>query len=157
MSIIISDTTTITHLLQVGRLQLLPTIFGQVFIPPAVQLELNSLPWQSKALQDQDWLIVREPGPIPADELTFDLDPGETEAILIALNVQADLLIIDEAAGRIVAKEMGLSIIGILGILILAKERNLIENLGPIVEAMMNNEFRIHPRLLARVVRRVGE
>ena len=91
-------------------------------------------------------------------KLSEDLDLGEAEAISLALEVKADFLIMDELKGRKFAKEYGLRIIGILGILILAKDQNLILEVRPIMDVLRNDVgFRMSDKIYQFVLQQVGE
>jgi uncharacterized protein len=81
------------------------------------------------------------------------LDAGEANAIALALELQADDLLIDERLGRQEAIRLGLSIIGILGILLMAKQRSLIPQVQPVMDALINQAgFRVSPQLYQRLL-----
>jgi predicted nucleic acid-binding protein len=81
------------------------------------------------------------------------LDAGEANAIALALELQADDLLIDERLGRQEAVRLGLSIIGILGILLVAKKRSLIPQVQPVMDALINQAgFHVSPQLYQRVL-----
>ncbi|MFN7515465.1 MAG: DUF3368 domain-containing protein [Dolichospermum sp.] len=81
------------------------------------------------------------------------LDVGEANAIALALELQADDLLIDERLGRQEALRLGIPIIGILGILLVAKQRSLIPQVQPVMDALINRAgFRISPRLYQRIL-----
>ncbi len=91
-------------------------------------------------------------------ELRKELDRGEAEAIALALELKAEMLIIDELKGRNRAELAGLKIIGLLGTLIEAKKRNLIEAVKPLMEDLVDKAgFKIHPILYQRVLKISGE
>ena len=91
-------------------------------------------------------------------DLEFQLDLGEAESIVLALEVKADYLLIDEKKGRSIAREQGLKIIGLLGILILAKQNGLIPLLKPEIDRLTSKlEFRLHEKLIKAALLAVGE
>lgn len=115
--IVVSDTSPLTALLTVGEGHLLPELFAEVVIPGAVRDELlRSHP----ALPA--WLRV-EPVKDAAEaaRLAQFVDSGEAEAIELARELRADRLLIDERRGRRLAVEQGVSVIGLLGVVLLAR------------------------------------
>ena len=145
--------------MQVGRLDLLRHLFSDVLIPPAVYAELCELEWQKTALEAQAWIVVRAP---LRQELIRrfdgDLDPGEAEAIALALEVQPQFLLMDEQRGRHRADELGLPVVGLLGVLIRAKKEGLIDAVRPVMEELVAQAaFRIHPALYQTVLIQAGE
>ncbi len=85
--------------------------------------------------------------------LARGLDAGKANAIALALELQADDLLMDERLGRQEALRLGISIIGILGILLVAKQRNLISQVQPVMDALINQAgFRVSPQLYQRVL-----
>jgi len=152
--IVVSDTAPITSLLQIGRERVLPDLYGNVIIPQAVERELRrahlNLPAFLKiaAAQDRE-AVVR---------LQREIDVGEAEAIVVAKEVGADALLIDERRGRALARREGVPIIGLLGVLVVAKKKNLITSLaGVLTELEDIADFRFAALLKARALREVGE
>ncbi|NEO28124.1 MAG: DUF3368 domain-containing protein [Kamptonema sp. SIO4C4] len=133
--IVVSDTSSLCNLALIDHLQLLQQIYQTVIIPRVVADELANAN-QSTILDilQQNWIEIRDLlTPKIAEELQRDrgLDAGEASAIALALELEADDLLIDERLGRREAERLGIPIIGILGILILAKQRNLILEVRP--------------------------
>jgi predicted nucleic acid-binding protein len=151
--LIISDTSPLTALLLVGRGDLLISLFDRVVIPPAVERELlcahAALP---------EWLEVTAPQCIPPSILEGSLDAGETEAIALALELHPDTLLMDERLGRRLAQRHGLPVTGLLGLLVLAKNRGLIRDAVPVIRELQDkgNCWFGH-QLLAEVCATVGE
>src|SRR4051794_13245946 len=98
MRVVVSDTSPLTALLQIGYAELLPSLFEEIYIPAAVHEELSR---SHDALPP--WLIIQSPSSIPASVAAARLDPGEAEAIALFLELQADLLVIDEIDARAIA------------------------------------------------------
>lgn len=129
--LVISDTSPLTALLLAGEEELLRTLFARVVIPPAVQRELlhahSHLPL---------WIEVISPHLIPASIRDADLDAGETEAIALALELQPDAVLMDERLGRRLAARHGLTVTGLLGLLVLAKHHGLIPEIVPLIQKL---------------------
>jgi len=153
--IVVSDTSAITNLLAIRRETLLLQLFGVVLVPAAVQAELSVTHLQIPAFLQirvvEDRAAVRQ-------FIDADLDLGEAEAIQLALELDADHLLIDEAAGRRIAEQRGLKIIGVLGVLAQAKRNGLITAVLPEIDALRSAaDFWIAPALRVRFLRDLGE
>lgn len=124
--IVISDTTPLISLLKIGHLDLLEKKFGSVKIPKAVYDELTSNPrFAEEAECIQRCLFIEVIDVEDTDTVKIlrratGLDLGESEAIILTDKLQADLLLMDEVKGRMVAKQMDLRISGTIGILLSA-------------------------------------
>lgn len=153
--IVVSDTSPILNLSAVGRLGLLRDLYGEIVIPPAVAAELarNAIEF------DPAWTRVvaaRDPDQLAA--LRLDLDDGEAEAILVAAELGATLLLIDETRGRRAAIGRGITVTGLLGVLAEAKHRGIIPLCRPILDDMMRIAgFWIGEDLRGRYLLAVGE
>lgn len=132
--IIVSDTTPLMTLLKCKQLNLLKRMYGKVLIPSAVYSELTDNPlYQEEAeiIRNCDFFDIREITDrerVKKLQNYTGLDLGETEAIVLAESTNADLLLMDEVMGRMVAKEMGFTIAGAIGILIAARKTELISS-----------------------------
>lgn len=130
--IVIADTTPLISLLKIKRLDLLQKLFGEVFIPDAVYTELTS----DKRFIDETYAVthasyiksvsVSNPGAVRILRMAEGLDQGESEAIVLTDELNADVLLMDEAKGRAVSGRMGITVMGTVGILISAYEDGLI-------------------------------
>lgn len=157
--IIISDTSVITYLIQIEQLELLKQLFGEVIIPEKVKEELSQVKGQLAVIESTNWIKI---GQITNQELydkiDEDLDAREAESIVLAIELKADLLLIDEKKGRRIAEKYGLRITGLLGILIEAKEELIIKEIKPILDKLIYEiGFRISPRLYQEILKRVNE
>lgn len=139
-----SDTSPISNLALIGRLDLLCDQFDRVCIPDAVRTELDGIPNSAaKAAIEQatqtGWLRPRPVGNARlAAILANDLDLGEAEAMVLAVEIKADLLLIDEKEGRALARQAGLAVTGVLGILLRAKATGKVSSVKAEIEALRN-------------------
>ena len=130
--IVISDTTPIISLLKAEQLELLKHLFGEVVIPEAVYKELigNEAFWlEAEEIKQCPFIKVRQVEDQKSVHIfrkVTGLDAGESEAMVMAEERQADLLLMDEQKGRRVAKQMGLVITGTIGILMQAYDEDLL-------------------------------
>ena len=160
--IVISDTSPILNLARIGRLQLLPQLYGSVLIPSAVFEELTAskrdlLP--AVDVSSEPWLIVASANDqARVRELREHLDPGEAEAIVLAIEKRADLLLVDERRGRRTAVAAGLTVTGLLGVVARAKRAGLIDRGKPVVDDLIEiARFWIGPELYTEVLTELGE
>ncbi|MCA1963748.1 MAG: DUF3368 domain-containing protein [Prosthecobacter sp.] len=128
-------------------------MFGKVVIPSAVASELlagvSDHP-EIDAILHAAWLEVRTLNhPAQLGDLPFKLDAGEEAAIQLAMEMQADHILMDEARGRKVASAKGLSVIGVLGVLVRARSLGLIGPLRPIFTRLTEElNFRVSPEII---------
>jgi predicted nucleic acid-binding protein len=153
--IVIADTTPLNYLILIDLTQILSALFGQVVIPQAVLNELQAPQAPDKVrewfVQRQEWIIVKE---VQQHDVTLaHLDPGEREAITLAQELQADLILLDERLGRQEATDRGFNIAGTIGLLDRAGARGLID-VPTAVAKLRQTTFRASPRLLTALLDR---
>ncbi len=160
--IVVSNTSPITNLAAVGQLNLLQQLYGTIIIPQAVYQELTSagdtIPGATE-VQTFNWIQVQQvTNRTLVNSLLNQLHQGESEAIALAIELQADWLLIDEELGRKVAANNQLKFIGILGVLIEAKQRGLIPSVKSVLDNLINQaEFWVTEALYNRVLQMAGE
>jgi predicted nucleic acid-binding protein len=125
--IVVSDTGPLSYLVEIREAELLPKLFGRVIAPPAVVLELRH-PGTPESVRQ--WIATPPPwleviAPTHADA-ALRLGPGETDAISLARELRADVLLIDERDGTKIARRLGLLTTGTLGVLDIAAEKGLV-------------------------------
>jgi uncharacterized protein len=152
--IVVSDTSAITALLQIEQAELLSALYGDVYIPKAVRDELaaahNQLPAFIRVVPVADNAYCAR--------LLKELDAGEAEAIVLAKEIKADNLLMDELDGRRVAQREGVHVIGLLGVVLEAKLRGLIPSAVTISERLEREaHFRVADSIKETIYRAAGE
>lgn len=146
--IVISDTSPINYLVLIDEIDLLAKLFQEIVIPPSVlsELQRNETPDEVKAwlATNPAWLVMRT---VSAIDPTLTLGAGECEAISLAKEINADLILIDDKKARQAAIERGLTVAGILNVLELASVKNLIE-LSDAFDKLKQTNFRVSKTLL---------
>lgn len=160
--IIVSNTSPIINLAAVGRLDILRLIYSTIRIPQAVYDEIviggagmpgsdevRASAWiQRQAITDTTLQTA----------LLNELDRGEAEAVVLALEAHANLLLIDERRGRIVARRLGVDVVGLLGVLVVAKNHQFVQAVRPLLDDLMQIAgFHISQALYQQVLQTVGE
>jgi predicted nucleic acid-binding protein len=164
MPAVISDTTVLNYLARIGQFGLLRLEFQEVLIPPAVLAELKRRPdlpgaeCARQALAD-GWLELRSPKNLKAVEiLRATLGAGEAQAIALAQEFAASLLLMDEAAGRDVGERLHLNLIGTTGILLRARKGGFIPRLKPTLDDLVQNHgFRLSRKIYQDALREADE
>ena len=158
MSVVVSDTTCITHLISVGQLELLQQVFGSITIPSAVNNELRHVHVNRTILDSTDWIRVLSPrNRILVQQLLLSIDLGESEAIALSLELNASRLIIDEQRGRTAAVQLGQAVTGTLGVILLAKKQGHLKAIRPIIVDLLSSGFRLSRALVNKVLLATGE
>jgi hypothetical protein len=138
--IVVSNTSPLTNLAAIGQFSLLQALFSEIYIPTAVVSELsaggNNWPGATE-VKNATWVHVKSVSNQPlVDALRLDLDWGESEAIALALELKADLVLLDEQTGRYAAQHFNLKVMGVVGLLVRAKKLGLIAEVRPLLEAL---------------------
>jgi len=159
MQSIVSDTTTLIILGKLGRYDLLENIFSKIYIPQEVMKEVNiKSDGVYEEIEQNSLFKTKEISDMALFSLLDGiLDKGESEAIVLAKELSL-ILLIDEKKGRGIAKNMGLDIIGLLGILILNVKKSLISNREALVilEEIKGLKFRISQKLEESFLNMIG-
>jgi uncharacterized protein len=160
----VSDTSPISNLASIGHLHLLKSQFAEVCVSDAVMKELMAHPDLAaretiqQALRDQWMRLVATRDSTILRILLSQLHRGEAEAIALAIDLSADVVLMDEQEGRRFASEAGLVVTGVLGILLRAKRVGEIVALKPVIHLLRTKAgFFIAPSLEAEVLTAAGE
>jgi len=159
-SVIVADSSPLISLSIIGQLELLPQLYQQILLPPAVWDEVTvqgaGLPG-SLAVSQLTWLEIKTPEALTLESLSILVDPGEAEAIALAQSTPNSTVLLDDAQARRVAERLRISRIGTLGILRKAKKAGLIVEIKVYIEKLRTNGIYIKPSLIDAVLRDVGE
>ena len=160
--IIVSNTSPLNNLAAINQLDLLRELYSTIMIPEGVYQELMAVETPihvSNQIKKTQWIKVEKVASLTQIALLQQqLDRGEAEAIALAIQLKADLLLVDEKQGRRVANNLNITFTGILGILITAKQKGLIKDVKPLLEQLKTQAgFWIKPELYQNIIQRVGE
>jgi predicted nucleic acid-binding protein len=159
---VVSNTSPLSNLAIIGRLDLLKRRYGRVMIPSAVLLELQNLSHSRAnariaAALTEGWLITATLAAAPPQS-SPSLDAGENEAIALALSTHADVLLMDERRGREVARRHGLTVAGVLGELLHARQNGLLPDLRREINRLRSEAgFFVGAQIEAFILSQAGE
>lgn len=160
--IVVSNTTPLIGLATIERFDLLQQIFGKVYIPQAVYDESvtygRAEGGAKQEVSGADWIeTIAVKDRLAVDVLLDELDRGEAETIVLAHELNADWVLMDEKKGRRKVTELGLDKIGTVGILLKAKQVGLLPQIRPDVERLRAQGFSISQRVVDAVLQQAGE
>lgn len=159
--IIVSNTTPLSELAKIDCLDGLQILFPKILIPPSVYIELTTGNHPAAiAIPAATWIETQEVSqPKRVEQLlqTPGLDRGECAAIALAEELNADRLLMDERAGRKLAEKLGLPVIGTIGILLLAKEQQILSEIAPLLDCLIAQGKWISPTFYQQVLQMADE
>jgi predicted nucleic acid-binding protein len=160
--IVVSNTSPLTNLAAIGQLGLLSLLFEHIHIPDAVWKELHAgnVTWPGREDVDAATWITRDRVPAShlLSELMADLGPGESEAIVLALDLKADLVLLDEKEGRRKAQRVGLRVMGVGGVLLAAKAQHHLAEVRPCLDNLRQRAgFYLGERVYQALLAAAGE
>lgn len=145
----VSNSSCLIALEKIGHLDLLSKSFDSILIPPAVQSEFG---------KKIDWLIVKSvQNTAVVNSLKTQIDDGESEAIALAMEMTDVFVVLDDKKARRIAKQLGLKVIGTVGLLLRAKKKGIVTEIKPILDALQNVDFRIADILYKKALRLAKE
>jgi uncharacterized protein len=160
--VVVSNSSPLILAAQIGQLELVRLVYGQILIPDAVYQEIviqGAGLAGGKQVRSANWIqrkSVADPGTII--RFQSEIDKGESEAIALSVQVKADVLLMDERRGRIIAAREGLKVTGIVGVLIRAKQKSHISLLKPVLDDLFRNtKFRGSRELYQQALQLAGE
>jgi predicted nucleic acid-binding protein len=160
--IVVSNTTPLIGLASIQRFQLLEQLFGEIYIPQAVYDEAvvagREVGGARQEVQTATWIkTVPVEDRLAVDMLLGELDLGEAETIVLAREVGADWVLMDEKKGRRKLTQLDMPKIGTLGILMKAKQVGLLSTIQPDIVGLRQLGFSISQSVVDAVLQRAGE
>lgn len=164
MPAVVVDSSVLITLAAGEQFHLLREFYSTIHIPPEVWKETTTTtkPFGIREAQQakaDGWLIVQAPQDLAkVSGLPFNLQPGETEALALALELSGSLLLVDDAQGRKAAAKLGIAYTGTLGVLLRGKAEGKIPALKPVLELLANRTtFWLSPAVEAAALKQAGE
>lgn len=160
--IVVSNTTPLIGLAVIQRFGLLHRLFGKIYIPQAVYDEAVTAGREEGGAKQEiftaDWIeTVQVKDRLAVEVLLDELDLGEAETIVLAREIGADWVLMDEKKGRRKLTELGLNKVGTVGILLKAKQVGLLPQVRPDLERLRAQTFSISQRVIDAVLHQAGE
>ncbi len=159
--IVVSDATPLIALAKIGQLTLLQELFGVIIIPQAVYEEVvthgSNRPGAVEVRQAA-WIHTQAPtDQTKVDYLRADLDPGEAETLVLAEELAAAWVLLDESKARLAAQFLGLKFMGTIGLLLLAKRMGQITAIRPFLDELKAKKFHLSGRVYRAAIDQAGE
>ncbi len=161
MKAVVSDSTVLIGLAKIDCLFLLKEMFQEIHVPEAVFREVTQdggLKPGAEAVRNASWILRQEiKDRTQARFLMTVLEEGEAEVLVLAKELQADLILLDEEKARKSAARAGFSVMGVIGILIAAKRLGLIASVRSCIEKLQQEKFRLSERVVTMALQQAGE
>ena len=157
---VVADTSPLIHLHRIDRLDLLPSLYGRVLVPPAVRDEIEigvCSGFPAPSIRSLEWIGIEAPGIESLAGVQARLGRGEREVLALALGRKDILALLDDRTARRFAESHGIQVTGTLGILLRAKRQGYVAAIGPLIDDLENHGFRLHPRTRVSVLEIAGE
>lgn len=155
--VVISDSGPIFSLAVINKLEILDKLFDEIYIPKAVWEELTKDPTKDHHQRIAEFFQTKRKEISSVNELTFVMDYGESEAVILYRELNADYLLVDDKKAREIAENFGIHCIGTIGILSIALEKGLISELRTLFQAFLNNKRFYSLTLLNSILKRYNE
>ena len=164
MPAVVVDSSVLISLAAGEQFHLLREFYSTICVPPKVWSEISSVPKtfggkESQQARADGWLIVQTPRDLsPILALPFNLQPGETEALALALELADSLLLVDDAQGRRAAQKLGIHYTGTLGVLLRGKAERKLSSLGSTLELLkQRTTFWLGQEVYEAALKQAGE
>jgi len=157
----ICDAAVLIGLAKIGKLDLLEKLYEKIYIPWAVYNEVvvrgRGRPG-SEEIDKAKWFGKKKvKDRTGVNLLASEFGQGESEVLVLGKEFKVDWLILDDARARTAAISAGYRVIGLAGILLLAKQRNLIEEIKPLFDELVDKNFRLSDKIMQAILEKAGE
>lgn len=154
---VILDSSCIIILSQIKKMNILKTLFSEVFVPEAVFTEFMI---KASGTEDERRFVeiiktVKVKDSFAVMTLQTDLGKGESECIVLAKEMNADFVVLDDKGARKMAEFLGLDVIGTLGILVMAHKKGEIKNMKSVIDEMREKNFWIDNKLYKKILKEI--
>ena len=158
---IICDAAVLIGLAKIGKLNLLEKLYRKIYIPWGVYNEVvirgRGRPG-AEEIDQAKWVgRIKVKDRTAVNLLVSEFGQGESEVLVLGKELKADWLILDDARARTAAISAGYRVIGLAGILLLAKQRNLIEDIKPLFDELVDKNFRLSDKIMQTILEKAGE
>jgi len=158
---VVCDSTVLIGLAKIGKLELLKRVFGEILIPNAVFVEVaekgRGRPGANE-IENARWIRKRTVRDRRTVEMFFaEMGHGEAEVLALGKEMHADWFLLDDERGRNTARSAGFHVIGLAGILLLAKQLGLISSVKPFLDELERKGFRLGAKVRKEILRRANE
>jgi len=157
---VVVNASPLITLFKSGQAQLLQALFGRIYVPDAVWLEVASKAHEDEAargLANATWALRLAPLPLDPLVLAWDAGPGETEVLTYARANPDVRAIVDDDYARRCARSLGVRTLGTCGVLVLAKRRGIVTSVEPGLRALTDAGLWLSPSLIRAVLSEAGE
>jgi hypothetical protein len=157
--IVVSNSTVLIGLARINKLDLLKNLFSKVYIPAAVFNELTRVnkPGSSE-IKKASYLIQKSPKDSQEVALLLgNLDRGEAEVLALSKELNADLVLVDEEKARKAGVIAGFEIMGLMGVLLMAKRNGLLKSIRPLIDELVKKKFRVAEDIVAAILKSAEE
>lgn len=157
---VICNTSPLQYLHQIGQLSILQALVGSIIVPPAVLIELDA--GMAKGLdlpqpENLKWVRIQAPVSARVASLITDLGPGESQVLMLALEMPGSIALLDDELARRVAIANGIPIKGTLGLLLDAKRAGHLNAVEPSLDKLQELGFRLSQQTREAVLKLAGE
>ena len=158
---VICDAAVLIGLAKIGKLDLLEKLYRKIYIPLAVYDEVvvsgGNRPGAQKVDQAKWISRMNARDRASVNLLVSELGQGESEVLVLGKELEADLLVLDDSRARGAAVSAGFRIVGLAGLLLLAKQRNLVQNVRPLFKELKDKNFRLSEKIMRTILKKAGE